>query len=133
MKPIVILPPDTMSAEDIQMLRENNLCVVVATEPSSVKFIDSLPASSSRTQIEHAAIQLSRKLLHGELVPNYRGEISALFVRLLSEGTALSRGPTQDERDEEIQRIARETELRRLGREEAKAMKAAKKSASKSS
>jgi hypothetical protein len=52
MKPIVILPPGAMSKEDIDRLRNNNLCVVEAQEPGLVKFLDPIPAISSRTEIE---------------------------------------------------------------------------------
>lgn len=128
MKPIIIVPPDTISAEDIKILRENNLCVVVATNPAAVKFVDPIPASSSRTEIENAAIQLSRRLLHGELIgPDYRKNITALYVDLLVKGTPLDSRPTRAEEEQEIFDYAKRDEIRRLAKEEAKAERAAAK------
>lgn len=59
MKPILILPPDVMSPEDIQLLRENDLCVVVATDPSAVRFCEP-PPSDNYDQITEASLSLSR-------------------------------------------------------------------------
>lgn len=123
MKPIIILPPGVMSESNITMLRENELCVVEATEPSAVKFIDPIPAASSRTQIENAAIQLSRRLLNGERISNsyeYKSTFAALFVDILIKGTPLDSGPTKEEIERAIFDDAKAVELRRLAREEAK-------------
>jgi len=127
MKPIIILPPDTVSDPDIQLLRDNDLCVVVAKEPGAVKFLDPLPVASSRDQIENAAIQLSRRLLRGDILANYRGELCSLFARILVEGTPLQPGPTQAENEKDNYDVARIDEVRRLAREDAKAERAAKK------
>lgn len=62
MKPMIILPPDTMSEDNIKLLRENDICVVTATNPGQVKFVDPIPAASSQTQMERSAIRLSRIL-----------------------------------------------------------------------
>lgn len=125
MKPIIILPPNTVSADDIKLLRENELCVVVAENPSLVKFVDPIPAQSSRTEVEKAAIQLSRKLLNGQTdmstLTNYRGSIAALFVDILMNGTRL------DARFE----MMKDQELRELAREEARAERKAAKAAAK--
>lgn len=102
MKPIIIIPPDTMSEEHIKLLRENDLCVVVAKDPSKVKFVDPIPAMSSRTQIESAAIKLSRILLNKQWghvsQSNLIGqdEFSKLYVKLLIEGTQLESGYIDD-------------------------------------
>jgi len=122
MKPIIILPPQAVSEKDIELLRENGLCVVVAKEPSLVQFVDPIPSVSSRTQIEDAAIRLSRKILN----PGFwtsdgtREQMTRAYVDLLFEGTPLSTKPTKAEREQEIFDSAKLDELRRLAREEAK-------------
>jgi hypothetical protein len=122
MKPIIILPPKTVSAEDIKALRDNGICVVEAKNPAAVKFVDPIPAASCRTAIEDAAIKLSRKLLHGELVGHdYKKNIAALYVDLLVEGTPLSAQPTQAEREKKFFDQEKLEELRKLARQEAKA------------
>lgn len=40
----MIIPPELMSADDVKLLNENGICVVIATDPSKVKFVDPLPA-----------------------------------------------------------------------------------------
>lgn len=130
MKPIIILPPKTMSDEDIKQLRANDLCVVVAEDPARVKFVDPIPATSSRTRMEDAAISLSRIILNGQW-GNYtssgaisRGDATSIYVDLLVEGTPLApnyRSPQQ------VFDLAKHEELQRLAREEAKAERAAAK------
>lgn len=128
MKPIIILPPDTVSEPDIKELRSNGLCVVVSKDPSKVKFIDPIPAQSSRTQIEDAAIKLSRKLLAGELVgQEYKKNIAGLFVELLTSGTPLDARGSIEEQEAAIISNARRDELGRIGREESRAARAAQK------
>lgn len=134
MKPIIILPPDAISDEDIKQLRENDLCVVVAKDPSAVKFVDPIPAMSSRTQIDRAAIALSRVVLNGHW-GNYtncssisRQDAARIYVDCLTQGTPLA----ATYRDPEV--VAKEifdtekaNELRRLAREEAKKERATQK------
>jgi len=137
MKPIVILPPDTMSDADIKTLSDNGICVVVAKNPAAVKFIDPIPAQSSRTEIENAAIKLSRKLLSEEGYSN-RKDIAHLYCDILVKGTPLDPNPepTQEQIEEErraheraVFDYAKEEELARLGVEEARAERAAAKAA----
>ncbi len=64
MKPIIIIPEGAMSAESIKELRDNGICVVEAKDPACVKFLDPIPAAQGRTNVEDAAIQLSRKILN---------------------------------------------------------------------
>lgn len=93
MKPIIILPPNVMSDDNIKLLRDNDLCVVVAENPDKVRFLDPIPVSSSRTQIEHAAIQLSRRLLNGQAdnatINANRGYFAAMYFDLLQKGSPL--------------------------------------------
>ena len=133
MKPMIVLPPDTMSAEDIKALRENGLCVVEAKNPAAVKFIDPIPSTVGRDRIEQAAIDLSRKILSREFWAsrNYgmdRKEISAIFVDLLTKGSALDPSPRQ-EQEEEYFTDAKLEEIQKIAREEARAEAAAKKAA----
>lgn len=128
MKPIIILPPDKMSPDDIKMLRDNEICVVVASDPSAIKFLDPIPAASSRTKIEDAAIRLSRKILNtGCYDENTRANFARMYVELLAEGTPLDSKPSQAEQERQIFDAEKRNELQRLAREEAKAERAAAK------
>lgn len=121
-KPIIILPPDAMSADDIKLLRGNELCVVIAKNPALVKFVDPIPAISSRTEIETAAIRLSRRLLNGAVYDeNARGTFAKMFVDILIQGTALDKNGTQEEKEQAVFDAAKTAELQRLAKEEAKA------------
>jgi hypothetical protein len=134
MMPIVVLPPDSVSEADIEVLRKNGLCVVVAKEPSLVKFMDPIPAVVGRTAVEDAAIQLSRKILTKGFwndTGGTRKEIATAYYDILIKGTALDPNPSKKEREEEIFSLAKADELRRLAREEAKAERAAAKAAKK--
>lgn len=128
MKPIIILPPDTISNDDINLLRENGLCVVTSKNPSLVKFIDPIPSVSSRTQIEHAAIQLSRRILtQGVYDRETRGNFSSMFLDFLMKGTPLDPAGTYEEQERKIFDEAKKQEIRRLAVEEARAERATKK------
>lgn len=128
MKPIIILPPDTMSADDIKLLRDNEICVVVASNPAAVKFVDLIPAALSRTKIENAAIAFSRKILNrGVYDDNTRGNLAKMYVELLVKGTALDPMGSREEWQKQIFDSEKADELRRLARKEAKAERAAAK------
>jgi hypothetical protein len=110
--------------------------VVEAADPAKVKFVDPIPAASSRSKIEDAAIQLSRKILNGQFnFPIGRGTCAETFVQLLVDGTSLDWKPTKQEREQEFFDDEKREELRRLARQEAKAerdaIKAAKDAAAK--
>lgn len=126
---MIILPPDTMSEADMKLLRENNICVVVAKDPAKVKFVDPIPAASERTQIENAAIEFSRKILRGDIFSGNRGDFAKLYVDCLVKGTPLSSGPTIEERELAYFTEAKLSAIRDLAREEAKAERAAAKTA----
>jgi hypothetical protein len=90
MKPIIIIPPNFMSQSDIEQLDKNGICVVIAKDPKRVKFVDPIPAIASRTEIESAALELSKRLLsirwwqesnQGHSVT--REEISRFYVKIL--------------------------------------------------
>lgn len=133
MKPTIILPPDVMSEEGIQQLRDNGFCVVVATEPAKVRMFDPFLA---RPKIEAAAIVFSRKILNGQVksgdLDNGAGQwvsqsrIDRAFILSLVKGTALD--PAEAEYDSLFD-AAKAEEYRELGREEARAERAAKKAA----
>lgn len=127
MKPMIILPPDEMSPDDIQRLRDNDICVVVTKHPQSVKFVDPIPVQTSRTQIEHAAIMLTRKLFSGALFRDNKRDFANLYVECLIAGTPLDGNGTAEEQEQRIFDAAKRSELERLAREEATAERAAKK------
>lgn len=135
MRPIIILPPNTMSAEDIATLRENDLCVVVSEDPSKVKFVDPIPAISSRTEIESAAIKLSRCLLNGTWQGKTyleKQDMANLYVQFLIQGTPLDKNGSTNEQEERHFNREKQDELSRLAREEARAERSAAKAAKQS-
>jgi len=120
MKPMMILPPGLMSKADIELIRENGICVAVASDPTKVKFIDPIPAASSRSQIEDAAIKLSRILLNGQWGNFYnssqlgKSEFSVLFLKCLLQGTPLDPKGTLEERRDDIIAAEKAEEYRRI-------------------
>lgn len=133
MKPIIILPPDTMSEENIKALRDNDLCVVVAKDPARVKFLDPIPATAARTKVDDAAIQLSRKLLNRGFWNNdsTRQTVAATYVDILIQGTRLDPNGSTEEQYLQIFDSAKRQEIERLAREEARVERAAKRAAAK--
>ena len=135
MNPIIIIPPGEISVDDIRELRANGLCVVEAKNPASVKFVDPIPAQSSRTQIEDAAIKLSRKIFdaskwnadyHGSM-DSLRKELMKAYLGFLIEGSPLDSRLTQAEQERKVYDTARLDEVQRMAREEARAERAKKK------
>lgn len=127
MKPMIILPPNAMSSEHMKLLRENHICVVTAKNPAEVKFVDPIPAVSSRSKIEDAAIRFSRKVLNQGYwsTDSTRKELSATFFEILVNGTPLDPKPSQKEQEQKAYDFERIEEMRRLAREDAKAERAA--------
>ena len=124
MKPLIILPKGAMSSKDKEKLTKNGICVVESEQPGLVKFVDSVPEIASRTQIEQAAIQLSRKVLDKNTWGYNSGtekEMAKLYIDLLIKGTPLDPRQTQAEQEKQIFDQAKADELRRLAKEEAKA------------
>ena len=131
MKSMIILPPELMDAANIKQLQDNDICVVVASDPARVRFVDPIPSMSSRTQMEDAAIQLSRRLLNGEFDGSTvrKSDFARLYVEILIKGSPLDiRGSTEEPRKRAFDQ-EKEAELYRLAREEAKAEREAKKKA----
>lgn len=128
MRPIIIVPPDQMSDDDIKLLRDNQLCVVVAKDPARVKFVDPIPAISSRTEIEDAAIKLSRKVFAGDLWgPDGIKAFADMYVKVLIKGTPLDPHYIDPvEVDKQTYNYAHAEEIRKMAREDARAEKAAK-------
>lgn len=135
MKPIIILPPDSMSDADIAELRANDICVVTSKEPAKVEFVDPIPSISSRTQIENAAIGLCRKILR----PNFwnstgswngstvSGTVLQTYIEMLVEGSPLDPKASKEELGRKASEEAYFDERRRIAREEARAERAAAK------
>lgn len=69
MKPILILPPEQMSPEDMERLRENDICVVEAKDPSLIRFCDP-PPSGNYDQVVEASLNLSRYVINSDSGPN---------------------------------------------------------------
>ena len=120
MKPIMILPPNVVSDDDIKKLNDNGLCTIVATDPAAVRFLDPIPAAQSRTKIEEAAIQLSRKLLARQSLAFEKKDIVDLYVQLLVDGTPLDPRPSKEEREKRIYDESYDEEIRRQARQDAK-------------
>lgn len=137
MKPVIILPPNTMSEEHIKQLRDNDLCVVVAEDPSKVQFVDPIPSVSNRTEMEAAAIRMSRLLLSkrwGDYTSSStigQDDMCRMYVDLLVKGTPLDWRKTTEERRQEIFDTAKDEETRKIAREEARTEREAKKAAQK--
>lgn len=121
MRPILIIPPGDMSAEDIKRLNDNGICTVEAKNPSMVKFLDPIPSAAQRTKVEEAAIALSRKMLTQGFWHNgeTRGTLAAHYVDLLVKGTPLDPKPSQTEQERVIFDDAKAAELRKLAQAEA--------------
>lgn len=131
MKPMMILPPNLMSKEDIKALRDNGICVVEAQDPAKVRFVDPIPAVSSRTDIENAAIRLSRRILGPGFwsTESTRQLMCMNYIELLAKGTPLDvNGTTEEQQNNHYERI-RWDEIERLARADAKAEREAKKKA----
>ena len=135
MQPMIILPPEMMSEQNILALRDNGICVVEAKDPSKIKFLDPIPAVSSRTGIENAAIQLSRCVLNGigrctiENGKMDRVSIMRQYIDLLVIGTPLDPKPPREETERTTFDEERENEIRKIAREEARAERKEKKEA----
>ncbi len=129
MKPIIIIPPDTLSPEDIQQLRDNDLCVIVAKDPKDVRFLDPIPAAKDRSKMEQAAILMSRRLLNGFGSGSTftKSSFANLFIEILIEGSPLDLNGTEEEQHERLFKREKEAEIVRLARIEAKAEREAKK------
>lgn len=81
-----------MEDDQIEMLRENEICVVVAKDPAAIKFMDPIPSMSSRTQMEAAAIELSRRIMTGQTGRTFMGsttQAAAMWAEILMEGNPL--------------------------------------------
>lgn len=136
MKPMIIIPPDLINAENIRLLRANGVCVVVAKDPAKVRFMDPILAMSARNEIDSAAIRLSRLLLNGQYKTSNGGYLSRadftkLFVEILVKGTSLDARGTQEEYEQRMFDDAKREEIYKLAREEARAERKAKREAKK--
>jgi hypothetical protein len=131
MKPMMIIAPDVMDASEIEELRKNDICVAVAKDPDRIRFMDPIPCQSSRTQIETAAIELSRRVLRGDIFPNNKSDFSRLFVECLLQGSPLQPTPTVSEIEANYFTSEKRAEIQRLARQEAKEERAAAKAGSK--
>lgn len=82
MQPILVLPPDSMTDEDIQRLRDNEICVVVSSDPTALRFVDP-PPSGNYDLVTDAALQLSRVVMNNPNT-NYTGQsLAAWWAQVL--------------------------------------------------
>ncbi len=127
MKPIIVIPPKLMSEADIKLLRDNDICVVESQDPAKLRFMDPIPSVSQRTQIDDAAIRLSRILLNGQWghytqnTSLYRNDFTRMFVDLLVKGTSLDMHGTQQEQEQQFFSQEKLNEISKIAREEARA------------
>jgi hypothetical protein len=130
MRPIIIVGEGVMDEKNMQMLRDNGLCVVMVSSPEAVKFLDTIPAMMGRSLPEQAAIKLSRKLFdertyresdyetsNGGLL---REDVARMYADILIKGTELDPEPTKAERERKIYDDSRDEEIRKIAREEAR-------------
>lgn len=87
-KPLIILPKNQMSAEDIQRLNDNGLCVVEAENPDSVRFAEPPPAMDYDIR-ERAALQLFRRLMVRTNATYTRSDVAQFFVDAILNGSPL--------------------------------------------
>lgn len=86
MKPVIILPKDQMSKEDIAELRANDICVVEADNPEEVRFAEPPPGDYGPQ--EQAAIQLFRYVAsQGSNVNFGKQRLVELYVNFLLKGS----------------------------------------------
>jgi hypothetical protein len=140
MKPILIIPPDTIDAEGIKALNDNGICCVVATDPSSVQFAD--PENSG--YFAECAVRFTRVMLNqNTFIQNNQwhnlsmDEVARLFTVEAKKGTPFSR--EHQDKLEAAKRIIENAKLdeeAKIAREEAReeaAQRRAEKAAAKSS
>lgn len=94
MKPILILPIGAMSAEDIERLRQNDICAVEAESPGLVRFVDP-PPTGNHDQVTEACLQLSRLVMNNPS-ENYTGRsLSAWWAQCLINAHPLRRNEVE--------------------------------------
>ncbi len=124
MRPMIIAPEKLFPPESLDLLRKNGICIVECSDPSKVKFVDPLPAVSSRNEMERAAIKLSRILLNGQwgqYTPSSRADFCRIYIDCLTTGTELDSRGGPSEHQEALYSAEFQEETRRLARADAKA------------
>lgn len=92
-QPIVILPPDKMSDEDVQRLRDNGICVVVCGDPDAVRFMEPPPGNYEAAEL--AAIELFRYVMqHNSSSCWERRQLAEIWAGILIRGTRLEKVAT---------------------------------------
>lgn len=86
MKPVIIITPDNLGEEDIKQLRDNGVCVVIAKDPSGLKYYDYTPKKIG--SMDQAAIDCFRTLLNaGKGWEHLQSNFGAMFAQRLIKGT----------------------------------------------
>lgn len=97
MKPMIVLPVGEVTPEDIQQLRDNGICVIEAKEPANVRFVEPLESSLGQDDFARAAIQLTRRILCGEVGGFAKGDCSKLLAEILIKGSPIDPAETPQE------------------------------------
>ncbi len=134
MKPMIIIPPGQMAQSEIKLLRDNDICVVVAKNPEKLKFVDPIPAISQRGEIETAAIKFTRLMLNPNMWNNAeahwdKGDMAKMFTKYLIEGSSLDSRGTKQEQEKSWYDQARRDEIEKIARTEAREERESKKKA----
>jgi hypothetical protein len=131
---MIIIPPGQMAQSEIKLLRDNDICVVIAKNPEKLKFVDPIPAISQRGEIETAAIKFTRLMLNPSMWNNSEAswnkqDMAKMFTTYLINGTPLDSRGTKQEQETSWYDQARRDEIERMARAEAKEEREAKKKA----
>lgn len=95
MKPILILPPGEMSPEDMDRLRENDICVVEAKDPSAIRFCDP-PPSGNYDQVTEASLTLSRYVVNNTTQGSHDARsLAAYWAKLLMDAHPIRKQPVE--------------------------------------
>jgi hypothetical protein len=87
-KPVIILPPTAMSAEHMEQLRANGICVVECKDPDGVRFLEPPPADYSIC--ERAAIELFRSISSQRGSMLDRQNLIDQYVAILLRGSCMA-------------------------------------------
>ena len=82
MKPMLILPPDEMSTEDMERLRDNGICVVESKRPDEIRFLQT-PLDSNHDEVIEASLQLTRFVVNNPDKTHYGSSLASYWASSL--------------------------------------------------
>src|SRR5262245_57081515 len=103
MKPVIILPCEAMSKEDIELLRANDICVVEADDPDAVRFMEP-PPSGDYDVVDRGAIELGRWILAQSPTDQYT---CTVLVAKLARAIVLARQQVESQSVSSVPQITR--------------------------